>query len=294
MPTYVRYIDKTRDYYLSQGYEKPYQWAHFDEVPFTPLAKPLAECRVALISTSEISIRGEEMAEDESQMGIVGGVYSLPSDTPVDQLYSPSHSYDQAATTLEDVNAFYPVTHLWNAVESGRIGGLTARFHGVYNAYSQRRTREKDAPEVLARCREDGADVAVLVPVCPVCHQTISLVARHLEENGLPTVILAAARDIVEHVGVARMVHTDYPLGSPVGAPWNVQEQRQTLEYGFRLLETAFLPRTVVQTPWRWEQGERWKELVFTPEQPWKTGEAEQDWLNKKALYKQLKADGKV
>src|SRR5690606_6727793 len=116
----------------------------------------------------------------------------------------------------------------------------------------------------------------------------------HLEENGLPTVVLAAARDIVEHVGVARMVHTDFPLGSPCGEPWNADQQRQTLEYGFRLLETAFLPRTTVQTPWRWSRGERWKELVFTPEQPWKSGEVEKDWLDKKALYKKLKAEGKV
>ncbi|KDB64310.1 hypothetical protein AZ16_0859, partial [Bordetella bronchiseptica B18-5 (C3)] len=46
MGTPVRYIDKTRDYYLSQGYEKPYQWAQYDDVPFTPLGKPLSECRV--------------------------------------------------------------------------------------------------------------------------------------------------------------------------------------------------------------------------------------------------------
>ena len=30
----VRYIDRTRAYYLSQGYDKPYRWAHFDDVPF--------------------------------------------------------------------------------------------------------------------------------------------------------------------------------------------------------------------------------------------------------------------
>ena len=41
--TYVRYIDKTREYYRSQGYEKPYQWAHFDNVAFQPLSKSLAD-----------------------------------------------------------------------------------------------------------------------------------------------------------------------------------------------------------------------------------------------------------
>ena len=190
MGTPVRYIDKTRDYYLSQGYEKPYQWAQYDDVPFTPLGKPLSECRVTLISTSEISIVGDTHPEDETRMGIVGGTYTIPSSLPASQLYSPSRSFDQAATTLEDVDAFFPTTHLHAAAQAGRIGGVTQRFHGVFNAYSQRRTRERDAPLVLERCKEDGADVAILVPVCPVCHQTISLVSRHLEANGIPTVIL--------------------------------------------------------------------------------------------------------
>ena len=294
MAGHVRYIDKTREYYLSQGYDKPYKWAHFDEVPFAPLTKPLSACRVTLVSTSEISIRGAEQAGDEAQMGNIGGSYTIPSDLPAARLYSPSHSFDQAATTLEDVDAFFPTTRLHEAVAAGRIGSLTARFHGVFNAYSQRRTRERDAPAVLERCREDGADVAVMVPVCPVCHQTISLVARHLEANGIPTVVLAAARDIVEHVGLARVVHTDFPLGNPCGEPHNPEQQREILEMGFKLLERAFAPRTTLQTPFRWSQGEAWKDLVFTPEQPWKSGEVEQDWLRRKELYRQLKAEGKV
>lgn len=164
MASYVRYIDRTREYYLAKGYDKPYQWAHFEDVPFTPLKKPLAESRVVLISTSEIAVRGAEREEGDDQSN-VGGMYSIPSQVPVQQLYSPSHSYDKVATTLEDVDAFYPTSALHQAVKTGRIGSLTERFHGVYNAYSQRRTRERDAVEVLKRCREDGADVALLVPV---------------------------------------------------------------------------------------------------------------------------------
>lgn len=163
--SYVRYIDKTREYYLRQGYDKPYKWAHFDDVPFTPLSKPLAECRVTLISTGEVEVRGKTLNEDESQMGNVGGVYSIPADTPEEDLYSASRSFDTHATTLEDINALFPIGRLREAVAAGRIGSLTGRLTGVYNAYSQRRTMERDAPEVLRRCREDGADVAVMVPV---------------------------------------------------------------------------------------------------------------------------------
>ena len=100
------------------------------------------------------------------------------------------------------------------------FAGLTDRFHGVPTEYSQRKTKTEDAPEVLSRVRDDGADAAVLCPLCPVCHQTLSLVARHLEANGLPTVIIGSALDVVEHCGVPRFLFTDFPLGNPCGHPW--------------------------------------------------------------------------
>jgi D-proline reductase (dithiol) PrdB len=127
-----------------------------------------------------------------------------------------------------------------------------------------------------------------------VCHQTVSLVSRYLEENGVPTVVMAAARDIVEHCGVARMLHVDFPLGSPCGEPFQAEQQREALELAFQLLETADGPRTTVQAPFKWSEGEEWKDLVFTEARPWKSGEDEQDWLRKKELYKSLKAEGKV
>jgi hypothetical protein len=61
------------------------------------------------------------------------------------------------------VGSFLPIAALQGA--SGRIGALAERFHGVPTDYSQRRTQERDAPEILGRCREDGADAALLVPL---------------------------------------------------------------------------------------------------------------------------------
>ena len=72
----------------------------------------------------------------------------------------------------------------------------------------------------------------------------MSLIARYLEENGIPTVVIGAARDIVEHCGVARFVFTDFPLGSPCGEPYNVTQQRELFQKALDLLETAKGPRT--------------------------------------------------
>ena len=163
MSTHVRYIDRTREYYLGQGYDKPYRWAENDDVPFTPLTKPLAESRVAIVSTSDIKLRRDDPGE--VNLFGVGNVYSLPSDLAVERLHSRQEHFDQHATTLDDVNAFYPVERLREMVEAGRIGSLGARFHGVYTAYSQRKTTEADAPEVLKRLKEDEVDVVLLTPV---------------------------------------------------------------------------------------------------------------------------------
>jgi len=92
-----------------------------------------------------------------------------------------------------------------------------------------------------------------------VCHQTVSLVARHLEANGIPTVMFGCARDIVEHSGVPRFVFSDFPLGNPCGKPFDVEMQRSILAIGLDLLEGARSPRTTVQTPFIWSRDPSWK-----------------------------------
>jgi Glycine/sarcosine/betaine reductase selenoprotein B (GRDB) len=162
---YVRYIDKTRAYYASIGYEKSYEWAHFDDVPFARLRRPLSESRVALVSTSDIAIKSADDGSNPHEQFLVGSVYSFPSDTPVEDLYSPQEHYDVNATHLDDVNSYFPISRLRELSASGRCADIAPRAHGVYTAYSQRRTSEVDAPEVLQRCREDEVDAVVLVPI---------------------------------------------------------------------------------------------------------------------------------
>ena len=80
----------------------------------------------------------------------------------------------------------------------------------------------------------------------------MSLVSRHLEAEGLSTVVLGSARDIVEECGVARFVFTDFPLGNPCGKPWDGQMQRSIVECALTLLERAWMSRATVQTPFTW------------------------------------------
>ncbi len=87
----------------------------------------------------------------------------------------------------------------------------------------------------------------------------MSLVARHLEANGIPTIVMGCAKDIVEHAGVPRFLFSDFPLGNAAGRPNDVESQAFTMELALTVLETAPGPRTTVQSPLRWSDSPDWK-----------------------------------
>lgn len=80
----------------------------------------------------------------------------------------------------------------------------------------------------------------------------MSLVARHLESHGIPTVVIGSARDIVEECGVPRFLFVDFPLGNPCGKPWDRGMQDAIAAAALDLLEKAYVPRTTVQRPEIW------------------------------------------
>jgi hypothetical protein len=70
---------------------------------------------------------------------------------------------------------------------------------------------------------------------------------------------MGCAKDIVEHVGVPRLLFSDFPLGNAAGRPNDRESQASTLELALRVLETAPAPRTTVQSPQRWSASADWK-----------------------------------
>jgi len=98
-----------------------------------------------------------------------------------------------------------------------------------------------------------------LVPNCPVCHQSVALAARALEAAGIATVVMGCAKDIVERVGVPRLLFSDFPLGNAAGRPNDPASQRETAEMAVRLLAEASVPRTTVRSPLKWQGASDWK-----------------------------------
>ena len=98
-----------------------------------------------------------------------------------------------------------------------------------------------------------------MVPHGAFFPQSVSLAARHLEENGIATVVMRCAKDIVEYCGVPRFLFSDFPLGNAAGRPKDAESQAFTLELALRVLEAAPAARTTVQSPLRWSEDPSWK-----------------------------------
>jgi D-proline reductase (dithiol) PrdB len=242
-------MERTRRYYRALGYAGDYRWATFEDVPFAPPAKPIAKLRIALITTAS-----------PAHFDGVKRVWSGAISPPPERLFTDNVAWDKESTHTNDRASFLPIEAASELAAEGAFAGLTARFHGVPTEYSQRKTQTEDAPEILARVRQDEAEAAILCPLCPVCHQTVSLVARHLEANGIPTVIIGSARDVVEHCGVPRFYFTDFPLGNPCGHPWRPDMQREIVRHAIGLFDTAKAPRSTLKAPFAWkEDGAVWR-----------------------------------
>jgi hypothetical protein len=107
--------------------------------------------------------------------------------------------------------------------------------------------------------RADKVDVAVLIPNCPICHQSQSLLARYLEANAIATVVMGAAKDIVEYCGVPRFLFSDFPLGNAAAKPHDPSSRTLNFELALSLLESATASRTTVQSPLIWSADPSWK-----------------------------------
>lgn len=257
----IPYMQRTRDYYLALEYNNPYRWARHESIPFTPLRKALSECRMGLVVTAAPfrSECGDQGAGAPYNSGAKFYEVLALSSTGEPDLRISHIGYDRLHTTAGDINSYFPLAQLKTALAEGVIGGIAERFICLPTDRSQDKTNQVYAPEILEYLREDGVDAVLLVPNCPICHQSVSLVARFLESRGLPTVISGCAKDVVEHCGVPRFLFNDFPLGNGAGKEHAPGSQRETLALALDLLATATAPGTTVQNPQQWSADHGWK-----------------------------------
>lgn len=145
---------------------KAYRWRKIVPVPWTPLKKPLTECRFALLSSAGFVLPGHEPF-DESIRGGDASFREIPSEVDVSKLIDTHRSESFDHTGMHgDPNLAFPIERVRELADSGRIGSVNHRhlsFMGSITAPA--RLIKETAPPAASRLVEDGVDVALLVPV---------------------------------------------------------------------------------------------------------------------------------
>lgn len=114
-------------------------------------------------------------------------VYSGSTDQ-VPDLRISHIAYDRKHTSAADMGTWFPLKAMQVLLGEKVFARLSPRFYGLPANRSQRITLEVDCVDVVRLCREVALHVVVLVPNCPVCHQSVSLAARSIEQAGMATI----------------------------------------------------------------------------------------------------------
>lgn len=150
----------------------------YDETPFTPLAKPLTETRIGLLSSSGHFVEGDdpmpfgvqEMTQEEALARIDDFLKSapqlstIPIDTPPSQLHVRHGGYDVRAAQ-SDPNVVFPINRLRELNREGLIGDLAPDAYSFVGATSQLRLQKEAAPEWVALFQAQQIEAMILIPV---------------------------------------------------------------------------------------------------------------------------------
>ena len=252
----VSYIAVTRRRYEKLGYE-PYQWARPDSAPpWQPLAKPLKDARVGVVASSGVYVAGQvayHYKDDDS-------LRAIPKTVQVSRLRFAHVTEHFLGDARRDPNCLFPIEALRRLESERYIGELADPLWSCMGGiYSQRRVHANLAPALARQLKSQRVDAALLIPLCPVCHQSMALVARHLEGEGISTVCLVSALDIVQSVNPPRAAFLDYPLGHTAGRPGDPAEQYAVARRALGCLEAMTAPGSIQTLPFRWSEDEQWK-----------------------------------
>lgn len=145
---------------------RTYKWRSVQPVPRARLQKPLAESRVALVTTAGL-VGVQHAPFDLFARGgdVTVRVIATDVDPQTLQVQHRSEAFDRAALT-RDRNVAFPLDRLREMAAEGVIGAVAPRhlsFMGSITAPG--RLRKESAPHAARLLVEDQVDVAVLVPV---------------------------------------------------------------------------------------------------------------------------------
>lgn len=209
--------------------------------PFTSLRRSLPMLNLALISSAGAYLDGTE-AFDTTLAGGDLSIREIPTDIQASDLQFAARGYDRTAVQ-QDMNVQLPLDRLREMEANRVIGQLNSVFWSFCGFIPDAAAFvEQSVAKLIARLQYYDVQAALLIPASSLCHQSVGLAARAIEQAGIPTITLAVDRAVIEPVRPPRAGFYDGQLGSVAGGPNWPQHQRRVLDEALRWLEPMGQP----------------------------------------------------
>jgi hypothetical protein len=220
---------------------KAYPFIENSRAPFTPARRAVSMMNLALIVSAGAYIDGTESFDLNAPDGDFD-VREIPSDLDVRDLRFAARGYDPSFVQ-QDANVQVPLARLFEFESNRIIGQLNSVFWSFCGYIPDAgRFLGQAIPQLLDRLGRYEVQAALLIPASRLCHQSVALAARAIEQTGVPTMTLAVERDVVESARPPRAGYYNGQVGSVAGQPNWPEHQRRVLDEALRWIEPMGQP----------------------------------------------------
>jgi hypothetical protein len=209
--------------------------------PFTPVKRALPMMNLALISSAGAYIDGTEPF-DLNAKGGDHDIREIPVEVEAADLRYAAKGYDPTAVQ-QDRNSQIPVDRLLEYQANAVLGRLSETWFSLSPYIPNAAMVAGDmAPRLAERLKRYEAQAALLIPASRLCHQTLGIIARGLEQSGIPSIVISVDRGVTDRVRPPRTAYYDGEFGSVAGQPNWKQHQLRILDETLRWIETYDQP----------------------------------------------------
>ena len=220
---------------------RSYSFVKNKRAPFAPARRALPMLNLALISSAGAYIDGTEPFDTTAADGDLS-LREIPSQIEAADLRFAARGYDSTAVE-SDRNSLLPLDRLSEFESNGIIGQLNPVFWSCCGFIPDAaRLVEELIPRLVERVKRHQVQAALLIPASRLCHQSVSLIARALENSAIPTMTLAVDNEVVTRVRPPRAALYAGNLGAVAGLPNFPEHQRRILDEALRLIEPMDQP----------------------------------------------------
>jgi D-proline reductase (dithiol) PrdB len=222
---------------------KGYPFVENLRAPFTPARRAITMTNLALIVSAGAYLDGADPFDTSAPDGDFN-VREIPTDIELSDLRFAARGYDPSFVQ-QDANVQVPLDRL-NEFQLNRVIGQVAPAFWSFCGFIPDASRfvEQTIPQLLDRLNRYDVQVALLIPASRLCHQSVSLAARAIEQTGVPTMCLSVEREVLDSVRPPRAGYHDGRFGSVAGEPNWPEHQRRVLDEALRWIEPMGQPGT--------------------------------------------------